>query len=203
MNRIPSGKRTMGSVIAGLVLVASAGASHAQQAAGAAASPVTVKVPPALMAKANAPKPAANATKQTSIGKGKLKVNTANSPSDDDSFWAEQVDVDGNGDVEDVNLIWDDEDKVLYFSDENDSITCANGGVVTADLVIGINGQGNSRNRPAGSGFYLVSLDEGECKIQSAGLYGCKFDANGKVTACGVAVLDEKNDDLLIATASK
>jgi hypothetical protein len=34
-------------------------------------------------------------------------------------------------------------------------------------------------------------------------LWGCKFDANGSETACGVAVLDEKNDELVIASASK
>ena len=70
-------------------------------------------------------------------------------------------------------------------------------------MLIAINGKGNARHRPAGSGFYLVSLDAGECKADAAEAFGCKFDATGNPTACGVAVVDDKNDDIIIATASK
>src|SRR6266487_808843 len=48
-------------------------------------------------------------------------------------------------------------------------------------------GKGNARHRPAGSGFYVVSLDATECKAEVAEAYGCKFDAKGNPTACGVA----------------
>jgi hypothetical protein len=48
-----------------------------------------------------------------------------------------------------------------------------------------------------------VALDEGECHAKEAGLYGCKFDANGNATACGVATVDEKNDDVVIVEAAK
>jgi hypothetical protein len=34
-----------------------------------------------------------------------------------------------------------------------------------------------------------------------AGVYGCKFDAKGNPTACGVAIVDDKNDDIVIGTA--
>ena len=34
-------------------------------------------------------------------------------------------------------------------------------------------------------------------------MWGCKFDAQGTETACGVATLDEKTDELVIVTASK
>jgi hypothetical protein len=47
-----------------------------------------------------------------------------------------------------------------------------------------------------------VSLDEGECAAKAAGLYGCAFDTKGQSTACGVATLDEKNDDLIVVTAT-
>ena len=60
-----------------------------------------------------------------------------------------------------------------------------------------------TRHRPAGSGFYIVSLDATECKAEVAEAYGCKFDAKGNPTACGVAEVDDKNDDIIIATASK
>ena len=70
-------------------------------------------------------------------------------------------------------------------------------------LLIAINGEGNARNRPAGSGFYVVSLDATECKVGVAGAYGCRFGATGNPIACGVVEVDDKNDDIIIATASK
>ncbi len=194
--------RKIAFIIAGLALAATPIVSKAQ-AADSTSSLMKIKIPPALIAKADDPKPPANASQKTSVGKGKTAANTANSPADTDSFWVEQIDVDGDGDVEAAGLLWDDEDKVLYVYDENDSLVCADGSPATADLLIAINGKGNARNRPAGSGFYIVSLDASECKAEVAEAYGCKFDAKGNPTACGVAEVDDKNDDIIIATASK
>ncbi len=196
--------RTLSFVIAGLALLAVALPCRARAAdAGTAPSLMKIKVPAALIAKANDPKPPANASQKTSIGKGKTAANTANSATDTDSVWVEQIDVDGDGDVEAVSLLWDDEDKVLYVYDENDSLVCKDGAPANADLLIAINGKGNARHRPAGSGFYIVSLDATECKAEVAEAFGCKFDAKGNPTACGVAEVDDKNDDIIIATASK
>jgi hypothetical protein len=188
------------SFVAVLVLAA---APIPSQAADAVSSPVNVKVSPALVAKANDPKPPANASQKTSIGKGKTTVDASNGAGDNDSFWVEQIDVDGDGDIEEAALLWDDEDKVLYIYAENASLVCSDGAPATADLLIAINGEGNSRQRPAGSGFYVVSLDATECKAGVAEAYGCRFGATGKPIACGVVVIDVKNDDIIIATASK
>ena len=154
------------------------------------------------MGKANNPAPPANAQQKTSAGKGSATIGTKNSPTDTDSFWVESIDVDGNGDLETADLLWDDEDKVLLIYYEDD-FTCDNGATGSGGILMGINGADNPRKRVAGSGFYVVSLDEGECGAKEAGLWGCKFDAKGNDTACGVAVLDEKNDDLVIVTASE
>jgi len=189
-------------VVGGLALAAGPALSQAL-AAESTSSLMKIKVPAALLSKADDPKPPANATQKTSIGRGKTAASTANSPTDTDSFWIEQIDVDGDGDTEAVGLLWDDEDRVLYVYDENDSLVCADGSPATADLLIAINGKGNARNRPAGSGFYIVSLDASECKAETAEAYGCKFDATGTPTVCGVAEVDDKNDDIIIATASK
>ena len=43
-------------------------------------------------------------------------------------------------------------------------------------------------------------LDVGECAAQAAGLWGCRFDAQGNETECGMATLDEKTDTLTIMT---
>ena len=190
----------LGIAIVGGAFVSIVGSSRADQPA--AGSLVAVKVPAAVAAKADAPAPPANATKKTSFGKHKAAVNTANAADDTDSFWVEQIDIDGDGTAEATDVLWDDEDKVLYLYAEGD-FPCQGGGTGSGDLLIAINGKGNSRGRAAGSGWYLVTLDEGECHAKVAGTYGCKFDAKGNVTACGAAVADEKNDELVIATASE
>jgi hypothetical protein len=178
------------------VLAATASLLLAQTAASGPA------VKPAAVAKKAGTAAPATAKPAKTAGGTKTRVSTANSAADDDSFWIEKLDVDGDGDVEDANLVWDDEDKVL-FAYSVAAFTCKNGGTATAELLVATNAAGNPRKRPAGSGFWIADLDKGECGAQAAGLWGCKFDANGAETACGVAVLDEKTDDLVIATVSK
>jgi hypothetical protein len=34
-------------------------------------------------------------------------------------------------------------------------------------------------------------------------MYGCKFDANDNATACGLATVGEKNDEVMIVEATK
>ena len=76
------------------------------------------------ISKASNPAPSADAEHKTSIGSDSTTIGTGNSPTDTDSYWVESIDVDGNGDIETVNLLWDDEDKVLYLHDELD-VACA------------------------------------------------------------------------------
>jgi hypothetical protein len=169
--------------------------------AGGTTSPASVQVPAKVMSMTDAPKPGSGATKKSSIGKGKAAASTANATGDDDSFWVEEIDIDGDGDAEQTDILWDDEDKVLFLSASGD-FKCQAGGTGTGDMLIAINGKGNPRQRPAGSGWYVVTLDEDECKAEDAGTYGCRFDAQGKATACGAVVVDDKNDEITIATAS-
>jgi hypothetical protein len=157
--------------------------------------------PGAVVGKAGSPPPA-SATKAKSAGKGAASVSTANTPADDDSFWVEKLDIDGDGNVEDTNLVWDDEDKVLYAYSEA-TFQCKKGGTGAGGVLVAVNAAGNARNRPAGSGFWVAAVDKGECGSESAGLWGCRFDASGNETACGVAVVDAKNDDIVIAAAKK
>ena len=183
------------AVIVGLF----AGAASLVLAQSMATGP-TVK--PAAVAKKAGTAAPSSAKPAKTAGGNKAKVSTANSASDDDSFWVEKVDVDGDGDVEDTNLVWDDEDGVL-FAYTVGAFSCKNGATATAELLVATNAAGNPRKRPAGSGFWIADLDKGECGAQGAAMWGCKFDANGTETACGIAVLDEKNDDLTIVTAAK
>ncbi|MGH9364033.1 MAG: hypothetical protein ACRD1B_02035, partial [Thermoanaerobaculia bacterium] len=159
-----------------------------------------VQVPASVRDKASAPQPPASAKTSTSIGKGKASANTANSASDTDSVW-EELDFDGDGNVEQTSLLWDDEDRVLYMYSD-DPFTCRNGGTGDGNMLVAVYGKGNTYKKPAGSGWYVAELDKSECAAQAAGIYGCKFDANGNATACGVAVVDDKNDDIVIATST-
>jgi len=45
----------------------------------------------------------------------------------------------------------------------------------------------------------VAEVDKDECKSQASGLVGCKFDGTGANTACGVAVIDSKTDDITFA----
>ena len=169
---------------------------------GAPSAPVKVQPPAAVRDKAASPKPPANATQGKSIGKGKASANTANTPDDSDSIWVEKIDVDGDGNVDEASLLWDDEDKVLYIYKEG-TFTCSNGGTGSGGMLVAIYGKDNTRKAPAGSGWWAAELDKSECAAQAAGIYGCKFDAAGKTTACGMATVDDKTDTLVIVTVSK
>jgi hypothetical protein len=163
---------------------------------------VVLKPSQDVINKAENPAPPADAQQKTSIGKDGMTVNTANSPDDTDSFWIQQIDIDGDGTAESANLIWDDEDKILYFYYEG-AFKCRNGETGSGAALIGVNGKDNPRQKPAGSGFFAVSLDKDECGAEEAGLWGCRFDAGGNPTACGTVAIDDKYDDIIIMTASE
>jgi hypothetical protein len=42
-----------------------------------------------------------------------------------------------------------------------------------------------------GSGYYVVSLNAGQCAVKKAGAYGCTVDANGDPTECGAMVVND------------
>jgi len=152
--------------------------------------------PSQVQKKAGTPPPAGT-TKTSSIGQN-VKVAT---PPDSDS-WAEQIDADGNGTAEQTNLVWDGVDRVL-LSDSSGTFTCSNGATGTGELLIAVNGEDNKRGRPAGSGFWVAQMDKGQCGIPAGSMWGCKFDASGTATACGVATVDQRNNDLIIVTAQR
>src|SRR5213075_2972280 len=155
------------------------------------------KVAPALKNKANSPTPpstAQNKTQKTSIGAGKATV-TASQPS---SFWVEQVDMDADGRPEDTQFLYDAQRGVLYSS-WNGSFTCANGQTAKGDVLEAVNAKGNKAGKPVGSGWYTVGLDEGKCGAKQTAEYGCKFDATGKPTECGVATMNDTTGEIDIA----
>jgi len=176
-----------------------AGAS-ALIAQAAAQSPVKVNPPAAVRQKAATPP--ATATKGTSVGKGKAAVSTANAAGETDSVWAEKIDIDGDGNVDDTQALWDDEDKVLYYS-KTGTFTCSNGGTGSGGILVAVFAAGNTYGKAANSGWWVAEVDKDECAAKAAGLVGCKFDGSGANTACGVAVIDNKTDDITFVAVSK
>ncbi|MGH7380800.1 MAG: hypothetical protein ACREKR_01025 [Candidatus Methylomirabilales bacterium] len=191
--------RRVGTVLFLLVAALGAALIYAQTAPQ---SPVKVQPPASVQGKADAPAPPAQAKKGTAVGKGNVAVTTANSAGDQDSFWVEEIDIDGDGNVERTDILWDDEDKVLYLYADG-TFTCTKGGTGEGAMLIAIYGKGNAWNKPAGSGWYVVELDKLECAAQAAAVFGCRFDAKGNPTACGAATIDAKNDDIVIVSVSK
>ena len=184
-------------LIAGIMLYGRMGLAQQGNETG-----VELKPSPDVLKQAENPAPPPDAQKKASIGKDGMTVNTENAPGDTDFFWIQQIDVNGDGTKESANLIWDDEDKILYYYYEGD-FKCKNGKTGNGAALIGVNGKDNPRQKPAGSGFFAVSLDKDECGAGEAGLWGCRFDPEGNPTVCGVVGLDDKYDDIVILKASE
>jgi hypothetical protein len=157
---------------------------------------VIYQVTSVVTEKAMNPMPGQNAkdqSQQSTVGKGKAMVKT----SKDNTYWVEEVDFDGSGTPVEAQMLWDESDKVLYtYADK--PFQCKDGSSPNGGFMIATYGQGNRAKRPAGSGWWLASLDQGMCKASNEGLFGCKFDENGKNIACGLASLNEKTNDLMI-----
>jgi hypothetical protein len=177
-----------------VVLLISAAVAMAQEQNSSAGVNVN---PSAVQKKAGTPPPA-TATKTSTAGTPHLTMATP----PDSSSWTEQIDADGNGQVDQATLTWDAKDRVL-FSSTAGTFTCRNGAPGSGELLIAVNGAGNTWGRPAGSGFWLASLDKGQCGAQADALWGCKFDKSGNATACGAARLNQENQDLVIVTATR
>jgi len=159
-----------------------------------AASAPSVKIGPAVAAKGNSPAPGTTAKNQgqkTSLGSGPTSVK-ASGPS---AYWTDMVDINGDGTVEDNEFLLDSQRGILYTY-KQDNFTCANGKPESGNILMAIYTKGNKAGKPAGSGWYVVGLNAGQCGEQKAGTFGCKFNASGNYTTCGAAVVNEKTGEL-------
>jgi len=53
-------------------------------------------------------------------------------------------------------------------------------------------------SKPIGSGWWVAELDAGQCNVPAAGIYGCRFDADGTNKNCGAATVQPDEDDVVI-----
>jgi len=134
------------------------------------------------------------------LGEGPLAMNTSDGDGDTDPRWVETLDINGNGIMNETQLIWDDEDDML-FAFAIETFDCLRGaGTAEGGMLVVTYGKENTRGAPPGSGFWLVGLDAGECDSETATLWGCHFDENGVKTKCGEGTIDVETGALDITT---
>jgi hypothetical protein len=139
------------------------------------------------------------ASQATTVGQNRLTA----SRNHEVTVWTEQIDIDGDGIVDDATFAYDEANKILFAS-KSGTFKCKGGGATgSGDMLIAVNLAGNFRRRPAGSGFWATSINEDECGAPFAGIFGCRFDSDGVDTRCGLVHVDSKIDDIMIVTAAK
>jgi hypothetical protein len=184
-------------LVAALAITFSLASNAAAQSSAAQQGAPTVKTGSAMKAKAVSPAPSATAKNQstkTTIGKGKAAAK-ASAPS---SYWTEEVDLHDDGSVETTEFLYDAQRGIVYAYGEDD-FTCANGKPEKAAILQAVYATGNKAGKPVGSGYYLVSLNAGQCAAKKAGAYGCKFDANGNPTECGAIAVNDATGEVAVA----
>jgi len=193
-NGRPSGAQVPGmTIIAMVAVVCSLATSCSKQ------SEQAKKVGSNLKAKAKSrttPDTAKKKSQQSSIGKGQLTASVGQ-PS---SFWTEEVDVDDDAVVETSDFLFDSQNGILYTYREDD-FACPDGGTTNGGILEALYADGNKAGKPVGSGWYAVNLNATQCGAKNAGVYGCRFDADGNPTTCGAATINNQTGDIDVVVA--
>jgi hypothetical protein len=148
------------------------------------------------------PTPGQGATKQSkqsTIGRGKTMIDTGDPKN---SFWNEPIDINGAGNIVNTDMLWDASSKILYFF-AHTNLRCAHTKTIESDILIGIYAKKNFLGKSPGSGWWVINLAPDECQAPQAGLYGCKFDPQGNIVACGRAEFDTRINDMAIVESTK
>jgi hypothetical protein len=145
-------------------------------------------------------RPGLDAKKGVALGEGALGIRTT----PEAVAWFEMVDIDSNGTPEQVGFMWDGAGKVMYAY-THDPVTLDNGSIADKGLVVAQFGEGNTVNRPLGSGFwaYATTRDTTDYRETEGNLFGCRFDATGTETECGPGTWSRVNNDFNISTMVK
>jgi len=184
-------------LFAGLVVAFSLNVNAAAQTTAAQQGAPTVKTGAAVKAKAAAPAPsstAKNQSQKTTIGKGHATAK-ASAPS---SYWTEEVAMQDDGSVVTTEFLNDAKRGIVYAYGQ-DNFTCGNGKPEKAGILEAVYAAGNKAGQPVGSGYYIVSLNAGQCAAKKAGAYGCKFDADGNPTECGAIAVNDATGEVAVA----
>lgn len=170
--------------------------------AGAQQQPAGPQVEVPILPKSRTvnPAPPADARHQSlknTIGAGRVTVTTSG-PS---SYWEEH---NAMGQVGEATVttayLYDRRAGILYAYRDGD-FACNNSNM-SGNVLEAVYTQGNPAGQPAGSGWYIAELSAGQCGAKTDGIFGCRFDANGQHTACGVATKDPQTGAVDFAEVS-
>ena len=145
-------------------------------------------------------RPGLDAKRGVALGEGALGIKAT----PDAVAWFEMVDIDSNGTPEKVGFMWDGTVKVMYAY-THDPVTLDDGTIADKGLVAAQFGEGNTANRPLGSGFwaYATTRDTTSYREVEGSLFGCRFDGTGEETECGPGTWSRINNDFQISTMVK
>jgi hypothetical protein len=164
--------------------------------------PVNFQLSPNVQNRYLSPTPgpgASGQSKKAVIGQGSTSLDTGDPKN---LFWTENADLSGTGAVVTTDMMWDASSKIFYaFAHTN--LRCAHGKSIEGNVLVGVYGKRNILGKTTGAGWWVVELAQNQCQAPLAGLYGCKFDAQGNNLACGRAQLDPRINDMAIVEATR
>jgi hypothetical protein len=142
--------------------------------------------------------PSPGATMARTLGYGALGVSLQ----ENGIGWYEIADVDSNGTQEKIGFMWDAKNKVMYAYTQ-DPVTLSDGTLADKGLLISQFGDGNTRGRVHGSGWYAYALQRDSTSDGSKGIiHGCTFDNTGAILECGIGKFERDGVDFKIKDAA-
>jgi hypothetical protein len=139
-------------------------------------------------------------TKASRLGSGPMEVDLG----EEAMTWQETADVDSNGTTETIAFLWDDTNKVLYAF-TGDPIRLADGAMADKGLMVSQFGEGNTRARVPGSGWYAYVIERDTTSTGEAGgkLFGCRFDNQGTELECGEGAWARTENEFILEVQSQ
>ena len=147
-------------------------------------------LPKSLAMAPNPPRDAVRKGQKNSIGKGSAVVTTPN-PS---QYWEREQHMGSEpSTVVETAFLHDESNGILYAYRDGD-FACGDKHM-SGHVLQALYTANNKSGQPAGSGWYAAELSRGECDAPVAGLYGCRFTAEGRHTECGHVAIDGKTGE--------
>jgi hypothetical protein len=186
-------KKMLCAITIGLAVMSSLAVAAAQEENGPRVQHDLV--PASLVRNPAPPSDARSKTEKSSIGRGRLEVSIAQPV----SFWEQNIAI-GNSRTAQVttDFLFDNSLGIIYGYRVGD-FACGNGDAMHGGVLEARYTATNKSGKSEGSGWYAVELRAGKCGANEAGVYGCKFDASGTSTECGMATINSHTGELDVA----
>jgi hypothetical protein len=185
------------SCIALICLLACASVAGAQQQPATTSPHVEVPILPKSLATNPAPSATAKAKGQrNSIGAGRVAVVATGPYWEEHNAMGQLVQA-----VVTTAFLYDQKAGILYAY-RNGDFAC-NNSTMSGNVLEAVYTQGNPAGQPVGSGWFVAELNSGQCGAKQDGVFGCRFDASGQHTACGIATKNPQTGEVDFAEVSE